>query len=353
MKRLQAYKFELRGNGNQTHALSKAAGSCRFVWNWALGLRKEVFELGVAVNYFDLAGELVDLKADLTWLADVPSQALQQSLKDLDRAYKNFFAGRADFPRFKKRGIHDSLRYPQGFKLNEGQRQVFLPKVGWVKYRRSRFIEGTIKNMTVSKVGVKWFVSIQTEREVADPVHESRSMVGYDLGVKIFATGSDGTRFEPASPLKMALPKIARLQRSMARKVQFSSNWRKANLRLGNLHRQVSRKRGDFLHKVSSTISKNHAVIVLEDLKVGNMSRGAQGSLACPGTNVRAKSGLNRAILDQGWGEFRRQLDYKSQWRGGQVIVVDHRNTSRTCCDCGHVSADNRKTQSQFKCVAC
>ena len=139
----------------------------------------------------------------------------------------------------------------------------------------------------------------------------------------------------------------------MSRKVKFSSNWKKAKARVQRIHARIGNARRDFLHETSTTISQNHAMVCIEDLQVRNMSKSAAGSPEKPGKQVRAKSGLNKAILDQGWAEFRRQLDYKLAWSGGHLIAVPPQNTSRTCPCCGHVSAANRQTQAKFECVEC
>lgn len=356
MQRLQAFKYELMPDGEQRRTMRRFSGSCRFVFNKALALQKERFEQGEKkMGYGGLCKQLTEWKAepDTTWLRDTPSQALQQSLKDLERAYANFFARRAEFPRFKKKGYSDSFRYPQGTKLDQSNSRIFLPKLGWIRYRNSRDVMGTVKNVTIRKTGDKWFVSIQTEREVADTVHSSTSIVGVDLGIARFATLSDGTFIEPVSALKTNQQKLARAQRALARKAKFSSNWRKQKARINQLHTRIANIRRDALHKITTIISQSHAMVCIEDLKVGNMSRSAKGTVENPGTQVKAKSGLNRSILDQGWHEFRRQLEYKQAWRGGQVIAVNPRNTSRTCPVCDHVSAENRRTQAQFQCLGC
>jgi putative transposase len=139
----------------------------------------------------------------------------------------------------------------------------------------------------------------------------------------------------------------------MARKVKFSSNWRKARARVARLQRKIASLRNDMLHKSTTTISKSHALVAMEDLRITSMTASAKGTAEAPGTNVRAKSMLNRRILDQGWGEFRRQLDYKLKWTGGTLVLVDPRNTSRTCARCGYVSRDNRQSQTVFRCAAC
>jgi putative transposase len=139
----------------------------------------------------------------------------------------------------------------------------------------------------------------------------------------------------------------------MSRKTKFSSNWKKAKARIQKIHARIANARGDFLHKTSATISKNHALVCIEDLRIGNMSKSSAGTVEAPGKKVAQKRGLNKAILDQGWFEFRRQLEYKTAWRGGFTVAVAATNTSRTCPCCGHVSKENRKTQALFACVAC
>ncbi|MBS7350486.1 MAG: transposase, partial [Comamonas sp.] len=194
---------------------------------------------------------------------------------------------------------------------------------------------------------------IQTEREIAQPVPQATSAIGIDMGVARFATFSDGSFLEPLSSFKKHETRLRRYQRAMSRKTKFSSNWKKAKAKVQKLHSRIANCRKDYLHKATSTISQNHTLVVIEDLQIKNMSKAAKGNKEKAGKNVKAKSGLNKAILDQGWFEFRRQLEYKLAWNGGMLIAVPPHNTSRTCPCCGHVSADNRKTQAQFKCVAC
>ncbi|EHR6806660.1 transposase, partial [Salmonella enterica] len=231
--------------------------------------------------------------------------------------------------------------------------RISLPKLGWIRYRNSREVIGEVKNVTVSQSCGKWYVSIQTEYEVSEPQHESTSMVGLDAGVAKLATLSDGTVFEPVNSFKTNQKKLARLQREMSRKVKFSNNWQKQKRKIQRLHSRIANIRRDYLHKVTTTISKNHAMIVIEDLKVKNLSKSATGTLSQPGRNVRAKSGLNRSILDQGWYEMRRQLEYKQLWRGGQVLAVPPAYTSQHCACCGHTAKENRQSQSKFRCQAC
>lgn len=336
--------------------MRRFAGACRFVFNRALARQNENHEAGNKyIPYGKMASWLVEWKnaTETQWLKDAQSQPLQQSLKDLERAYKNFFRKRAAFPRFKKRGQNDAFRYPQGVKLDQENSRIFLPKLGWMRYRNSRQVTGVVKNVTVSQSCGKWYISIQTESEVSTPVHPSASMVGLDAGVAKLATLSDGTVFEPVNSFQKNQKTLARLQRQLSRKVKFSNNWQKQKRKIQRLHSCIANIRRDYLHKVTTAVSKNHAMIVIEDLKVSNMSKSAAGTVSQPGRNVRAKSGLNRSILDQGWYEMRRQLEYKQLWRGGQVLAVPPAYTSQRCACCGHTAKENRLSQSQFRCQVC
>ena len=332
------------------------SGCCRFVWNKALALEKETYETeGKRLGYCKLAGLLREWKKEesTSFLSEAHSQILQQSLKDLDRAYKNFFEKRAEEPKFKKKGVHDSFRYPQGFKVDESNSRIYLPKIGWVKYRNSRAILGKPKQITVSQTAGKWYVSIQTEREIVEPKHPSTTAVGIDMGIKRFAALSDGTYVAPINSFRKYEAKLCKAQQKLSKKQKGSKNCQKQKLKVQKLYRKIANVRKDFLHKLSTIISKNHAMVVMEDLRVRNMSRSASGTVEQPGRNVSAKRGLNKSILDQGWSEFRRQLAYKLAWRGGILLVIPPQYTSQTCSKCGCVDKGNRPSQAVFKCISC
>ena len=357
MKRLQAFKFELMPNGEQIRAMRQFAGACRYVFNKALAEQKARRERGEKhLGRTDLCKLITAWRNDsaTAWLADAPVHPLQQSLKDLQAAYSNFFAKRADFPCFKKKGKHASFRYPdpKQFKIEQGNDRLFLPKLGWLRYRNSREILGSVKNITVSQDHGKWFVSLQTEREVERPVPQGEA-IGVDVGIARFATFSDGRFIEPLNSGRRHQGALRKAQRSLSRKTKFSSNWKKAKAKVQRIQARIGNCRKDFLHKATTTISKNHAMVCIEDLQVGNMSKSAAGTVEAPGKQVKAKSGLNRSILDQGWYEFRRQLDYKTAWNGGCLIAVPPHNTSRTCPCCGHVDQANRTSQARFECLSC
>ena len=333
------------------------AGCCRFVYNRALALQEKRHAAGQSrFGYSKLCADLKQWKADpdMMWLNAADSQILQQTLKDLGRAYTNFFEQRAEHPTFKKKGCSlDSFRYPQRVQLDQANHRVFLPKIGWVRYRNSRVVEGRIKNVTVSRRAAHWMVSIQTEREVDRPLPVATSAVGIDVGVARFATLSDGSFITPRNRFKPHEEALHKAQQAMSRKVKFSRNWIKAKAKVQRIHARLANVRRDFLHQTSTTICQNHAIVIIEDLQVSNMTASAAGTLEQPGQHVRQKAGLNKAILDQGWGEFRRQLDYKLAWKGAHLIAVPPHHTSQTCPACGHVSAQNRQTQAGFACMVC
>jgi putative transposase len=352
--RFQGYRFSLKPTQGEAVLLGRFLGCSRFVWNELLAQNKLRYQRGEKrLGYKAMCEYLVFLKNERPFLREVHSQPLQQTLKDLDAAYRRALdpALPARFPRFKKRGRRQGIRFPQGFAINGAG--VFLPKIGWIGFRRSRHIEGRPTSVTISCDCHGWFLSIQTEREVPVPRHASNSAIGIDLGVARFAALSDGTSVDASNAFEKHRKRLAFLQRRLSRKRKFSANWRKAKARVSRFARTIANIRNDMLHKASTTISKNHAVVVMEDLCITNMTASAKGTPEASGANVRAKSGLNRRISDQGWGEFRRQLGYKLAWAGGELVLVDARNTSRTCTQCGCVSRENRQTQAVFLCTAC
>lgn len=354
--RHQGFKFELRPSPAQARMLREFAGACRFVYNRTLAINEERYKAGERkLSYVEAAKLLTGWRADAEtpWLQEAPAQVLQQSLRDLEAAYTNFYAKRAGAPRFKKKGLQDHFRVPQKFRLDEGNTRVRLPKVGWIRYRKSRAVLGQVKHVSVSAKAGRWFVSFLTVREVPKPLPAATSAVGIDPGVARFATLSDGTVLPALSSFAAHRDQLRKAQRAMDRKVRFSKNWKKAKARVSRLHARIANCRRDFLHKTSTTISKNHALVVVEDLRVGAMSSSAAGTVDRPGRNVRQKAGLNRVIRDQGWYAFRRFLHYKLAWNGGMLLAVSPRNTSRTCLACGHVAAGNRVTQALFACAAC
>ena len=211
---------------------------------------------------------------------------------------------------------------------------------------------GDIKQATVVREADGWYVSIQTEYVITGP-QQARGDIGVDRGVAVFAATSDGELVEPLSAFAQSIKQLTRLQRQLSRKEKGSKNRRKARAKVARMHQHIRRQREDFLHHVSTRWSKSHALIVLEDLRIGNMTRSAKGTVEKPGRNVAQESGLNRSILDQGWGGFAEMLDYKLAQRGARLVLVPPQYSSQECSECGHVASENRTTRDLFRCVKC
>jgi len=358
MECLKAYRFELKLNGAQQRQCAQFAGVKRYIYNKALALQQANYAQGNKyLNYASIAKHLSPWRNDAStpWLKEAPFHTQQQALKDLDRAYRNFFQGLSEFPKPKKKGIHDSFRFPdpKQIKFDQVNSRIKLPKLGWIGYRNSREVLGDLRNVTITQSGGKWFMAIQTRRQINQPIPQATSAVGIDMGVTNFAALSNGIFIAPLDSFKKHEQRLNKYQRRMSHKVKFSNNWKKEKTKVNQIHSDIANARKDFLHKTTTTICKNHALVCIEDLQISNMSKSSKSTIETPGKNVKAKSGLNKAILDQGWGEFRRQLEYKMAWSGGMVIAVPPQYTSQQCPACQHTEKSNRKTQAQFKCVSC
>jgi putative transposase len=389
MKINKAYKFRLEPNAEQEFILNNLVGSARFVWNQVLAVSFEMFAKNEFINATNLVNKIMDIKANPEFAFLKTSSnavSLQQKIRDLASAWSRFFDSKvharlkenkkkpkkpkffklADgteiqlrplMPRFKRKSDgRDSIRLVQFDKYCrvEGNRVKLPNGVGFVKFRKSQDILGIIKNVTISKKSGHWYVSFGTERELTEnPTHPSTSAIGIDLGVTKLISTSDGQYIKPKNSFKANQLKLAKLQRGLAKKVKFSENWKKQNRKIQKLHHHIANIRHDYLHKVTTSISKSHAMIACEDLKVANMSKSASGTVENKGRQVKAKSGLNKSILDQGWGMMVNMLEYKQQWHGGLLIKVNPRYTSQTCFECKYVAKDNRQTQAKFECVKC
>ena len=381
MRFRQAFKFKLKTNREQEEKLKTYAGACRFVWNKALDLVKNrLIEqnayriIDTHIPYYYTAPPLIPTYEDIAnflplwkhseeygFLLDAPSQALQQTLKDLYKAIKSAFTkgNGIIFPKYRKKGKSpNSLRYPQGFKI-EGNR-VFLPKIGWIRFFKSQDIEGKPKNVTVKRYPDGWYISITTEIE-NDVKENAKNPVGLDVGVAKVVTLSNGYYFKPLDLSKYE-EKLIKLQRQLDRKqhpryrgdkTPFSKNYRKQKRKVEKLHQKIANTRKDYLHKLSTAVAKNHGWVAAEGLKVKNMTKSAKGTKENPGHNVKQKSGLNKSILSQGWSIFFYFLEYKLKRNGGKLIKVNPKHTSQACPNCGHVSRENRKNQAVFCCEEC
>ena len=359
MKIRKAYKFRLKPNSVQKKQLQEYVGSCRFLWNKVLSLNLERLKNKQPLLWYheaDFWTKCWKASNEYGFLANVPAHCIQQKLKDLNKAFKDAFDRKQPLkklPRFKKRGRNDSIRFPEPKHIQVFNKRIKLPKLGWISFFKSQAILGDIRNATVSFQSGSWTVSIQVELDIETPRHSSASIIGLDMGIHHFATCSNDSVIEPIHAFKRFQKRLAKAQRILSKKKRFSSNWKRQKNKINKLHRKIFHIRHDFLHKTSTMLSKSHAIIVTEALKILNMSKSAKGTLENPGAQVKSKSGLNRSILDQGWSEFNRQLAYKLKWRGGELITVNPQYTSQKCASCGHVDSNNRTSQALFVCTGC
>lgn len=371
----QGFKYKLKTSEQLEATCRLFAGHRRFVYNYFVELNQHRLSNGWKIlRYGEMEfwlSKILMKSEERAWLSQAPKAALQQALRDLDKAYKDAFDKSQPLKRWptkKKRTVSNTFRFPQiRSKSKDGRysdnlkvenRRVFLPKIGWIGFYKSRDMEGDIKNVTVLKEAGCWYVSIQIQRQVVDPVHPSTTCVGCDRGVIVPFAFSDGTKTKALKATQQLEAKLAMLQRRAARQVKFSNNWKKTQEKIRKVHHKIACIRKDYLHKLSTNISKNHAMIYLEALGILNMTKRAKPKLSEDGQGYArngggAKSGLNKAILDVGWGMFADFLKYKQTWRGGYTAQVPAPHTSQTCIECEHQSKDNRQTQARFCCAEC
>ena len=374
----RGFKFRLRSNRAAEAKLRRYSGCCRKVWNLALAEQQARYARGEKyVGFAGMCRWLTGWRAapETAYLAETPIHALQNTLRSLDQAFQRFFKKAGGYPKFKRRGDPVGVRETDVacFSVDSANGRVRLPKLGWLRYRKSREVEGVPKIVTVTQALDGWHVSIMAEVSVEQRVPEATAIGAADRGVTNFLATDAGRLVHPLDAHKRSLVKLRRYQRAVARKIEAakvaagipkdkpfpkgfritpSNRLRQAQARVAKIHQKIAHQRADFLHKLSTEIAEQHAVFCLEDLKVQPMSRSAAGTAEALGENVRQKAGLNRSILDQGWSMWAGQLKYKLAWRGGRLIKVPAAYTSQTCSVCGYIHPDNRHGE-HFQCLAC
>ena len=360
-KVLTGLRYRFEPHPGQEQVCARTAGACRWLWNWALAYRNELWLAARSAGATGLAGSagsvhlsslLVGLKTQHPWLAQAPHHALQATLRDLDAAFGAFFAGRAAYPQFHRRGDQDSFRFPDAKQFKVEGDWVKLPKLGWCRFRLSRPIIGKVRNVTVSREGRYWYISFCVEGDFTLP-NASEPGIGLDLGVAQSVTTSAGEVVSfPVATTKESR-RLRWLQAQASRRVKGSARRRWALDQVAKLRRHLANRRKDAAHKLSTKLAVTHSLVVIEDLKVRNLTASAAGTPTNPGRNVAAKAGLNRSMLAQGHADFRRMLTYKCERSSARLVVVNPAYTSQECSHCHHVAPENRKSQADFRCVAC
>jgi len=335
----KAFKFRLYPTEEQASALRQQGGNARFLYNLLLERHERMYEEdGRSWRRNEMITSLPKIKEEFPFLRESFSHSLQHVAIHLHNGYTNFFAKRAKKPTFKsKHRTNDSFTIPDKWRID--RRFVFLPKVGEVSWRQHRPIEGTPKHLTVTQDGDRWFCSVNCEIEIQDPAVPDKPFVGIDLGLKSFAILSDGAVVENPKHLRKMEEKLRREQRRLSRKVRGSKNREKQKTKLQSVHRKVRDSRKDFLHKTSHWLVENYGGFAVESLNISGMLKNHH---------------LARSISDAGWGEFGRQLTYKSLWNGNVLVEVGtFFPSSKTCSDCGAVNQELTLSDREWVCTEC
>lgn len=337
MRVQKGFKYRLKPTEEQKQLLLQQGGNARFLWNHLLFDNIEHYK---NTGKFKFAHEMVvsipKIKEKHDFLKLSFSQSLQTVARDLDKAMKSCFKQQTRFPRFKRKALQrDSFTIPQKWRLSKGY--VFIPKVGEVKWIKHRPLQGEPKKITITQDGDHWYCSVLCELQLPDRPKDTSNLVGIDVGLKSFATLSDGGVIDNPKHLNKSEKRLADAQRSLSKKNKDSQNRKKQRKRVGKLHRRIRNQRLDFLHKTSASVIAKHAV-VLEDLDVQGMMKNRS---------------LSKAISDAGWFEFKRQLEYKAQWKGKLFITIERKEpTSKRCSSCGSIQ-DMPLGKTIYSCPAC
>jgi putative transposase len=359
---VRGFKFKLNPTDEQAAAFRQFAGCTRAVYNAALFQRTNFWRqyrraTGEHLGYVAQARELTALRAEFDWIASVSQTIQQQALRDLDKAFVNFFEGRAGYPSPRRKGVNEAFRFAgrevETRRLNKNWSTVRLPKIGWVRFRDTQPVLGEVKNATVSLDPLGWHISFACEIEHEQPAN-IRPAVGIDRGVvNTFALSTGELGHAPIERMRVLDRRHKTAQQAASRRKCGSKRYAKARRRAAAIKSKVARIRKHWNHETTTALANRFGVVCIEALKIANMTASAKGTVAEPGSRIRQKSGLNRSILEHGWFQFEMFLAYKLAETGGHLVKVDPRYTSRTCVECGSIDARHRESQASFRCVDC
>lgn len=346
---IKAYKYKLQPNKAQMELLLQFFGCARFIYNWGLNIKtSEYKENGKSVTYGMLAKELTLLKRQeaYQWLQDVPNECLQQSLRNLESAYTRFFREKKGYPRFKSRKDRtQSVKMINSTHFDFDAWKVKLPKLGWVKMCMNKPFDNEWKHGTVTvsldTCGTVW-CSVVVDNGQAKPSKAKMveaTAVGIDLGIKDFATLSDGTKVSNPKHYEHSHHRLARLQRQFARTKKDSNRHECLRTKVARCHRHIANQRNDMLHKLSTYLVQHYDTICLEDLNVEGMMK---------------NSHLARAIQDASWSTFKTMLQYKSEWFGKNILFIGRFDpSSKLCSKCGYINKELKLSDREWTCPIC
>ncbi len=336
----RAYKFRIYPTTGQVSRASQCLRDHQRLYNAALEERREAWRMRkVSVRYGQQSAQLRDIRSADPDQGRWSFSSQQATLRRLDKAMAAFYrrcktGQKAGYPRFKALDRWDSAEWPSdgdGCRWKPDTGRVYLQGIGHVKVHAHRAVQGRVKTISLKREGRRWYVVLSCDDVPACPLPAAGREIGVDVGVARFATTSDGEVIANPRFTRISEAELAAAQQALARKQRGSANRRRAKAKIAEVHYRIRNRRADFHHKTARALVNECDVIALEDLRIGNMTRSASGTLDEPGVNVAAKSGLNRSILDAGWGQFASTLAGKAEEAGRRIVLVDPRNTSKTC----------------------
>lgn len=343
---LLVHKIALDPNNKQKTYFKKASGVARFSYNWALSEWQKQYQNGEKPNEAKLRRQLNAIKKDqFPWMQEITKVAPQQAIKNLGNAFMRFFQHQGKYPRFKKKGIHDSFRADNGptqkgdHAVHIQNKKIQLPKIGWIRLTEGVRYEGQIKSVTVSRRANRWYAAIAVETNQLLQTRKNHASVGIDLGIKTYVQLSSGQSYPGAKAHTQKLQKLRRFSRQLSKKNKGSNNFAKAKNKLAKLHATITHIRQDAIHKITTDIILNHNKICIEDLNISGMIRNRK---------------LSRSIMDQSFFEFRRQLEYKASLYQTEIIIADpFFASSKLCHTCKNKHEQLTLQDRHWTCAYC